>query len=817
MNANRRYLGPYQLQKRLEGNGAGEVWQAFDERQQRVVAVSVLHVSSQDASELIPRFLYETKNLRNLQHPNIAQILDVQVSSPSANTSTDAYIVTEYVEGPSLADYLAATSHIGKFPTVANLYQMLAPIASALDYAHQNGIIHGRINPNSIVFDARKATEISPGEPRIINFGTHGMQPTLALPIYDMYYISPEIAQGHTENTRSDLYSLGVILYELCTGTHPFQGDTVADVMMQQIHATPMSPVLINPRVVPALTAVIMRCLAKEPAARFPTVSAMVAALDRVMKSPASISLGLSNPGFSDTNPNQTPTIAPVNTRNSSSNPGYTPLPPVPLPAVQPNSFAPASAVQQVSQPSSSFSPVAKVPAPDLSDDSSPTFLTPAHNSIQEHLSAAQTMRTSPRVTPPVQNVPYSPGAPSLATRPPARPRRRLLPLVLALALVAVLIISGLTALLLHPFNSNPTTATGPVFGHTFFTSSGLLNQTDTRGIADGVQIDLQSLPNAQAGKSYYAWLLADNDASDTFPVALGKLTVVNGHATKTFVDPQNNALLSKYSRFLVTEESASAPPNNPSLDPADWRYAAFFSRTPNPDDQAHHYSVLDHMRHLLVQDPTLKSVGLDGGLDTWLFRNTLKILEWSGSARDAFKTHDSELIRRQSVRILDYLDGTQLVTTENLPSDLSPILVDPTIGKVGMFQISPDQNPPGYLKHIGNHLREISLSARVTPTQQRTASKMNVALNNVHSWLDSVHSIANQLVHMTPDQLKEPQTLTLLNTMFNQATAAFVGQTDPNTNEVKEGVSQIHYEAQSLATFDVQGCSSANVKNFCA
>ena len=155
------------------------------------------------------------------------------------------------------------------------------------------------------------------------------------------------------------------------------------------------------------------------------------------------------------------------------------------------------------------------------------------------------------------------------------------------------------------------------------------------------------------------------------------------------------------------------------------------------------------------------------------------------------------------------------MVTTENIPSDLSPVLVDPTIGKVGMFQISPDQNPPGYLNHIGNHLREISLSAHVTPTQQRTASKMNTALNNVHGWLDTVHSIANQLVHMTPDQLKEPQTLTLLNTMFNQATAAFVGQTDPNTNEVKEGVSQIHYEAQSLATLDVQGCSSANVKNF--
>ncbi|MBA2677077.1 MAG: protein kinase [Ktedonobacteraceae bacterium] len=818
MNSNRRYLGPYQLQKRLEGNGTGEVWQAFDERQQRIVAVTVLHVSSQDSSELIPRFLYETKNLRNLQHPNIAQILDVQISSPSGNTQqpTDVYIVTEYVEGPSLADYLAATSHVGKFPTVANLYQMLAPIASALDYAHQNGIIHGRINPTSIVFDARKATENSPGEPRLINFGTHGMQPTLALPIYDVYYISPEIAQGYTENTRSDLYSLGVILYELCTGTHPFQGDTVADVMMQQIHATPMSPVLINPRVVPTLTAVIMRCLAKEPAARFPTVSAMVAALDRVLKSPASISLGLSNPGFSDPGLYHTPTISPSNTGNPNSNPGYTPLPLVPSPSAQPVSFGSVPAVQQANQQSSSPYSAPQASGPNVSSDSSPTFLTPAHNSLQSHLSAAQTMRTPSPATLPVQNVPYSNGAQPLAARPPVRPRRRLLPLLLTLALVAVLVISGLSIFLFHPFG-NGTATTGPIFGHTFFTSSGLINQNDTRGIADGVQIDLQNLPNPQAGKGYYAWLLADTDGIETSPLSLGSLTVLNGHATKKFVDPQNNDLLSQYSRFLVTEENASAPPNNPSLNNADWRYAAFFSRVPNPDDLAHHYSVLDHLRHLLAQDPTLKGVGLDGGLDTWLFRNTLKILEWSGSAHDAFKTHDSELIRRQSVRILDYLDGTQLVTTENLPSDLSPVLVDPTIGKVGMFQISPNQNPPGYLKHIGNHLREISLSGHVTPTQQQTANKMNVALNNVHGWLDTVHSIANQLVHMTPDQLKEPSTLTLLNTMLTQSTAAFVGKTDPNTNEVKEGVSQIHYEAQSLATFDVQGCSSVNVKNFCA
>ncbi len=674
MNSSQHYFGPYQLQQRLGGNGTREVWQVLDERRQDIVVVSILHVSDQEASELLPRFLYETKNLQSLRHPNIASILDVQVATRPAtdvqSAGNDAYIVTRWVDGPSLANYMATTSHIGTFPTIANLHQMLAPIASALDYAHQNGIIHGYINPTSILFDARSATESSPGEPRIVNFGMHAMRSLLTLPLSDVCYISPEIAQGHTENTRSDLYSLGVILYELCTGTLPFQADSVADMMMQHIHATPMAPVLINPRIVPGLAAIIMHCLAKEPSARFPTVSALVTALDRLMKSPASISLGLSNPGFStgqqqalgssrglsgqqqalslppgsslglsdpgfgagqqqalslppgsrldlfSADQQQTLSSTPASGDSPSSNPGSVP---------SPLAYGSAPVVSQYNQPSSASGPA---------DDSSPTFLTPARNSMHIALTSAQTIISPPSSYAPVEN-----GAP----HPPAQPRRRLLPLLLTLIVVFLLIMSGIVALFWYPFNGGLTT-NRPVFGHTFFTSSGLINQINTNGIADGVQVELQNLPVPQPGKSYYAWLLADTDtASDAPPIALGELTVHNEQATKTFVDPQNKDLLFKYSRFLVTEEDASTPPANPSLNTANWRYAALFSRVPNPDDLVNHYSVLDHLRHLLAQDPTLKKAGLDGGLDTWLFRNTLKILEWSGSARDAYKTQDTE------------------------------------------------------------------------------------------------------------------------------------------------------------------------------
>ena len=105
----------------------------------------------------------------------------------------------------------------------------------------------------------------------ITNFGMRQRQDPRLQPLVEVSYLAPEVAQGNPATSRSDLYSLGVILYELCTGTLPFQGETSSDVLMQHIHSTPTSPVLINPQIRPALTGVIMRSLAKDPAARFST------------------------------------------------------------------------------------------------------------------------------------------------------------------------------------------------------------------------------------------------------------------------------------------------------------------------------------------------------------------------------------------------------------------------------------------------------------------------------------------------------------------------------------------------------------------
>jgi hypothetical protein len=324
-------------------------------------------------------------------------------------------------------------------------------------------------------------------------------------------------------------------------------------------------------------------------------------------------------------------------------------------------------------------------------------------------------------------------------------------------------------------------------------------------GIADQFQISLQNIQPPAIGKSYYVWLLSDSK-TQALPLLLGTLPVRNGQATMTYAgDSHHTDILASYSRFLVTEEDASTPPVNYTLDKRAWIFGAAFSEVPNPKDTAEHFSLLDHLRHLLAQDPKLKAAGLIGGLDIWLFRNTQKLLEWAGSARDA---SDPAFMQRQLIRILDYLDGSQFVGTEKLPPGLAPIEVNPTIAHVALLEIDPTQTPPGYLKHIGTHLREITQSPGVSADQQALAVRINNAIDNVQFWLENVHKDTETLLQMPAKQLLQPGATKILDDLLTQANYAFIGQTDPNTLQVKEGVAQIHYNIQRLATFNIQPCT---------
>jgi eukaryotic-like serine/threonine-protein kinase len=373
--------------------------------------------------------------------------------------------------------------------------------------------------------------------------------------------------------------------------------------------------------------------------------------------------------------------------------------------------------------------------------------------------------------------------------------------------LVFILVVGGGLAVFLKLNHTKAAPAHSTIVGHAFFVNSGQISPSSNAGIADQLQISLQNIQPPPAGKSYYAWLLSDNTAQ-ALPIPLGTLPVQNGTATLTYKgDSHHTDILANYSRFLITEEDASMPPVNYTLDKSAWIFGAAFSEVPNPADTTEHFSLFDHLRHLLAQDPKLKAAGLTGGLDIWLFRNTEKLLEWAGSARDAT---DPALMQRQLVRILDYLDGSQFVRTEKIPPGLAAIEVDPTIARVALLEIDPTQSPPGYLKHIGTHLREITQSPGVNADQKALAIRINNAIDNVQFWLEAAHKDAETLLQMPRNQLLKPAATKIFDDLFTQVNNAFVGQTDPNTLQVQEGVAQIHYNIQRLATFAIQPCTAS-------
>jgi hypothetical protein len=381
----------------------------------------------------------------------------------------------------------------------------------------------------------------------------------------------------------------------------------------------------------------------------------------------------------------------------------------------------------------------------------------------------------------------------------------------LTLIAVAVTLLLAASALLLpillaQPAQlaspSHPVTA-GTLIGRVFFTSSGQLTPTSSEGLNDVVHLDLADLTPPAPGKSDYAWLLPDASQNEQQPVLLGTLHIHKGSAQLTYTSPTHTNVLATYSRFLVTEQAANQKPIIPSLDPATWRYAGSIPDTPTPGD-ANHYSLLSHLRHLLAKDPTLESIGLSGGLDIWLYRNTGKVLEWSSAARDdwAGGQNSLALMRRQIDRVLDYLDGAAFVGHDVPPN--TPWLVDPQAGRIGLLEIEQGQNPPPYLAHIDFHLVGYSNSPGVTSDQKRIANKIDVMLIMVTALLWKVHDDAAQLAKMSDMALLGSQALSLLNDMETNANGAFVGQPDPATGNVQGGVTQIHDELQRLATIEV-------------
>ncbi len=774
MSTSSRRIAQYELQEQLGHGSVAEVWKAFDVQLHRHVALKLLHANLQEDPNFVARFEREARLIASLHHPNIVQVHDFQIASEDADATT-AYMVMDYIEGQTLARYIDSTSKVGNIPHPTVIVQFFTSICLAVHYAHQHGMIHRDLKPANILLDTRNTTNNPVGEPILTDFGVAKLLGVAAgtftnTQLGTPLYISPEQAQGYAGNEHSDIYSLGVILYEIATGKLPFQGDDPVAIMTQHINTLPSSPRLVNPYIPPALEMVILRCLAKDPGARFPDALSLAAAVAEGLNEPVPERLG----------------------RSTSS---------VDLMGA-PTYLTPS--------PSNMSLPGFNAPATSLAVQSNPP-MTPSLSGVISGQVGVSAPPSMPSMPPPV------------TTRPPVlapKMTRQRRGLILGLLVLVILLIGGSLGAY---FLLLPSIAANQLVGRAFFVSSGQLND-GAQGIADTLQIDLQNVSAPPAGQSYYLWLLPDKDTTpqpDLLvpapihpPILLTKaLPVQNNTVHYTYPgDAQHNNLLSEASRLLITLEDAGKTSPNPSSAPASWKYYAQLPQAPIPTDPKH-LRGLDHIRHLYYNENHVKVLGLYGGLDVWAFRNTEKILEWSVSARDDFDgtKNNYELMHNLFISILDYLDGIPNVYIDVPPE--TPVLADASIARISLLTVDTtrqgvaeflDTDPPGDLDHMQLHLSQLVKAPDVSPESRQHAQNIIVSLDNAKGWLQQVRKDAKKLFDMTPDQLALSSAQETLEDLATQATYAYIGQLDPATNKTIPGILQAHYDVQKLASFDI-------------
>jgi len=263
--------GRYRVEHRLGSGGMADVWLAEDNHLQRRVALKVLHKQFAQDREFVERFRREAEAAAGLQHPNVVAVFD------RGEFGGTYYIAMQYVEGATLKQLIDR----GLSPEEA--VPLIRQVLEAARFAHKRGIVHRDLKPQNVIVDADgKAVVTDFG---IARAGISEITQTGSV-MGTPHYLSPEQAQGFEVTAVSDLYSIGVILYEALTGRVPFEAESAVAVAMKQVSQTPQRPSSINPAVSPALDAAVMRALEKDPGERFQSADAFIAALDAAMREP---------------------------------------------------------------------------------------------------------------------------------------------------------------------------------------------------------------------------------------------------------------------------------------------------------------------------------------------------------------------------------------------------------------------------------------------------------------------------------------------------------------------------------------------------
>jgi serine/threonine-protein kinase len=265
------FAGRYRVTRKLGGGGMADVYLAEDQELGRRVAVKILHNRYVNDDQFVERFRREATHAAGLSHPNIVAIFD------RGEVDGSYFIVMEYVEGRTLKELIISRGPCPIPVAIAYTRQIL----SALRYAHRNGVVHRDIKPHNVIVDPEGVVKVT--DFGIARAGASQMTEEGAI-IGTAQYLSPEQARGAPVDQTSDLYSTGVVLYELLTARVPFSGESPVEIAMKHIGEPPRAPSDLRPEVPDDLDLVVLRALSKEPRERYQSASAMDSDLEEVAR-----------------------------------------------------------------------------------------------------------------------------------------------------------------------------------------------------------------------------------------------------------------------------------------------------------------------------------------------------------------------------------------------------------------------------------------------------------------------------------------------------------------------------------------------------
>jgi len=270
-------IGKYRLVEKRGQGGMAQVYKAYQAELDRYVAVKVIHPNLTGDEAFAARFRREARAVAALDHPNIVRVYDFDTDNGLA------FLVMEYLEGISLREKLRELSCRDERMELEEVEHIVCALCDALDHAHRQGMVHRDIKPSNVMITDE-------GRPVLCDFGIARMVDTTAITgsggtLGTPAYMSPEQGRGEPGDARSDIYALGVLLYQLCTGRVPFDADTPYAVILKHITAPLPSPRLLRPDLPEAVERVILKALAKDPDHRYQTAGEMGRALKEALRS----------------------------------------------------------------------------------------------------------------------------------------------------------------------------------------------------------------------------------------------------------------------------------------------------------------------------------------------------------------------------------------------------------------------------------------------------------------------------------------------------------------------------------------------------